>query len=70
MAKSSIKYCVRFGKSTTKILEMLQEAFGEYSLSRKVVFEWHSRFKVVECQLKMTNIQDDQAPAKRQKMLK
>jgi hypothetical protein len=26
--------------------------------------------RLVECQLKMTNVQDDQAPAKRQKILK
>jgi hypothetical protein len=26
---------------------MLHEAFGEHSLSRAVVFEWHSRFKAV-----------------------
>jgi hypothetical protein len=24
---------------------MLREAFGEHSLSRTAVFEWHSRFK-------------------------
>jgi hypothetical protein len=36
---------VKLGKSTAKTLEMLCEAFGEHSLSRTVVFEWHSRFK-------------------------
>jgi hypothetical protein len=40
-----IKFCVKLGKSTTETLEMLREAFGEHSLSRTVVFEWHSRFK-------------------------
>jgi hypothetical protein len=51
---------------------MLREAFGEHSLSRAV-----KRFlngihvsRPVECQLKMMNVLDDQAPAKRQKMLK
>jgi hypothetical protein len=24
---------------------MLREAFGEHSLSQRVIFEWHSRFK-------------------------
>jgi hypothetical protein len=28
------------------------------------------KIRAVECQLKMTNVQGDQAPAKRQKMLK
>jgi hypothetical protein len=34
-----IKFCVKLGKSATKTLEMLPEAFGEHSLSRTVVFE-------------------------------
>jgi hypothetical protein len=40
-----IKFCVKHGKSDTETLEMLHEAFGEHSLSRTGVFEWHSRFK-------------------------
>jgi hypothetical protein len=39
------KFCMRLSKSTTENLEMLCEAFGEHSLSRTAVFEWHSRFK-------------------------
>jgi hypothetical protein len=45
MAKLSIQFCMKLGKSTTETLEMLCEAFGENYLSRTVVFEWHSRFK-------------------------
>jgi hypothetical protein len=40
-----IRFCMKLNKSTTKILEMLQEAFRERSLSRTTVFEWHSRLK-------------------------
>jgi hypothetical protein len=40
-----IKFCVKLGKSATDTLEMLREAFGEHSLSRKAVFKWHSRFE-------------------------
>jgi hypothetical protein len=40
-----IKFCLKFGKSTTQTLKMLCEAFGKHSLSQIVVFEWHSRFK-------------------------
>jgi hypothetical protein len=40
-----IKFCVKLGKSATEALEMLSEAFGEYSTRRTAVFEWHSRFK-------------------------
>jgi hypothetical protein len=65
-----IKICVKLGKSATETLEMLREAFGEHSLSQTAVFYGTRVSGLVECQLKMTNIQGDQAPAKRQKMLK
>jgi hypothetical protein len=40
-----IKFCVKLGDSTTETLDMLHEAFGENSLSRTAIFEWHSCFK-------------------------
>jgi hypothetical protein len=40
-----IKFSVKLGISTAKTPEMLCEAFGEHSLSRTAVFEWHSYFK-------------------------
>jgi hypothetical protein len=40
-----IKFCVKLGKSATETLEMLHEAFGEYSSSWTAIVEWHSRFK-------------------------
>jgi hypothetical protein len=43
-----IRSCVKLGKSTITTLEMLCEAFGEQSLSRTAVFEWHSHFKAVQ----------------------
>jgi hypothetical protein len=39
------KFCVKLDKSATETLEMLHEVFGEHSLRRRAVFEWHSRFK-------------------------
>jgi hypothetical protein len=39
-----IKFCMKLSKSATETLEMLHEAFGEHSLSRTAVFEWHCRF--------------------------
>jgi hypothetical protein len=43
--RACIKFGVKLSKSTTETLEMLQEAFGEHSLSQTAVFEWHSCFK-------------------------
>jgi hypothetical protein len=40
-----IKFCEKLVYSATKTPEMLCEAFGEHSLSQRVVFEWHSCFK-------------------------
>jgi hypothetical protein len=40
-----INFCMKLGKSATKTLEMLCGAFGEHSLSRRAIFEWHSCFK-------------------------
>jgi hypothetical protein len=51
----SIKFCVNIGKSATKILEMLHEAFGEYGTHFS---------RLVESQLMMTNVQGGQAPEK------
>jgi hypothetical protein len=36
---------LKLGRSVTEILEVLREAFGEHSLSRRAVSDWHSRFK-------------------------
>jgi hypothetical protein len=36
---------MKLSKSTTETPEMLCEAFGEYSLSQTMVFEWNSCFK-------------------------
>jgi hypothetical protein len=41
-----IKFCMMLSTSITKTLDMLHEAFGEHSLSRRAVFELHSRFNV------------------------
>jgi hypothetical protein len=43
--RACIKFCVKLIKSATETLEMIHEAFGDHSLSWRVVFEWHSRFK-------------------------
>jgi hypothetical protein len=57
---------MKLGKSATKTLKMLREAFGEHSLSQNGIHI----LRPVECQLKMTNVQSHLAPAERQKILK
>jgi hypothetical protein len=50
-----IKFCMKLGKSATQTLEMLCETFGEYSLRRTVVFQWHSCFKAGQ-----VSVEDDE----------
>jgi hypothetical protein len=46
MAKFSNVVCITFCMKLSKsAIEMLCDAFGEHSLSRTAVFEWHSCFK-------------------------
>ena len=49
-----IKFCASLGKSATETLEMIQQGFGDQSLSRTQVFQWHARFKTGR-----TSVDDD-----------
>ena len=40
-----IKFFAILGKSATKTLKMIQQGFGDQSLSHTQVFQWHTRFK-------------------------
>jgi len=40
-----IKFCANLEKSATENLKMIQKGFGDQSLSRTQVFQWHTRFK-------------------------
>lgn len=40
-----VKFCVSNGITATKTLEMMQIAFGNNTLSRTQVFNWHKSFK-------------------------
>ena len=50
-----IKFCVNLGKSATETLKMIQQGFGDQSLSRSQVFQWHTRFKTGR-----TSVDDDE----------
>ena len=43
----NIKLCVKLGKTATETLQMLCDVYGNSSMFRTRVFEWHKRF--VEC---------------------
>ena len=50
-----IRFCANLGKSATETLEMIQQGFGDQSLSRTQVFQWHARFKAGR-----TSVDDDE----------
>jgi hypothetical protein len=41
----NIKFCVKIGKSTSETLALLTVAYGEYTMKKSSVFEWHRQFK-------------------------
>jgi len=40
-----VKFCLKLGKTFTETFQMLQQAYGEDSLSRTQCYEWYQRFK-------------------------
>ena len=43
--RNCIKFCVKNAINGTQTFEMLQKAFGDETLSRATVFNWHRLFK-------------------------
>ena len=41
----NLKFLVRLGRTPTEALKLLQEVYGDDTMSRTHVFEWHRRFK-------------------------
>ena len=41
----NLKFLVRFEKTPTEALKLLQEVYGDDTMSRTRLFEWHRRFK-------------------------
>jgi hypothetical protein len=39
------KFCVKIGKSGSETLALLTVSYGEYTMKKWSVFEWHRRFK-------------------------
>ena len=43
--RTNLKFLVRLGKTPSQALEMLKQVYGDNTMSRTRVFEWHKRFK-------------------------
>jgi transposase len=41
----NIKFCVKIGKSASETLALLRVAYGEYTMKKSSVFDWHRRYK-------------------------
>lgn len=41
----SIKFLMQIGKSESEALALLEQAYGEHSMKKSTVFEWHRWFK-------------------------
>jgi len=41
----NLKFLVHLGKTPTEILKLLQEVYGDDTMSRTCLFEWNRRFK-------------------------
>jgi len=50
-----IKFCANLGKSATENFKVIQQGFGDQSLSRTQMFQWHTRFKTGH-----TSVDDDE----------
>ena len=42
------QFCANLGKSATEIIKMIQQGFGDQSLSRAQVFQRHAQFNLLE----------------------
>ena len=43
--KINLKFLVRLGKTPTETFNLLQEVYGDATMSRTRIFEWHKRFR-------------------------
>ena len=43
--RTNLKFLVRLGKTPSEALRLLQQVYGDETMSRSQVFEWHKRFK-------------------------
>ena len=41
----NLKFLVRLGKTPTETFNLLQEVYGDATMSKTRIFEWHKRFR-------------------------
>ena len=63
----NLKFLVRLGKTPTEALKLLQEVYGDDTMSRTRLFEWHRRFK--EGREKVEDDHRSGRPSEQMKML-
>ena len=49
----NLKFFFRLGKTPTEALKLLQEDYGDDTMSRTLLYEWHRRLKREERRWKM-----------------
>jgi hypothetical protein len=45
LQRINITFCVNIGKSASEKIALLTVAYGEYTIKKSSVFEWHRGFK-------------------------
>jgi len=58
----AIKFCVKLNKYTTEMFASLNQAYGDATLSRNMVFKWHKALKVGRENVEETLVLEDQSP--------
>jgi hypothetical protein len=48
----AIEFCVRLGKSVSKNLKLVHQAYGDDAMGRAAVFKWWKRFRDGETNVK------------------
>jgi hypothetical protein len=42
--QANVKFCQKLGKSTSKMFQMIRQAYGDEALGRSALFKWHKHF--------------------------
>ena len=65
----NLKFLVRLGKTPIETFNSLQEVYGDATMSRIRIFEWHKRFREEREDVEDDPKMEDQQQAEQTKML-